>query len=178
VNWDEMAVVGRVARPHGIRGQVVVNPDTDFPESRFAVGAALFVNRGGRVEPVRVTSMRIHQGRPIVGLEGIADMNAARALAGLEFRVPIDALAELPDGTFYRHDLVGCAVQTGDGTTVGTVSEVEGEMGNTRLVVTTDTGGEVLVPLVEGICRTIDPGAKRIVIAPPEGLLDVNERGR
>jgi 16S rRNA processing protein RimM len=175
VIWDEMAVVGRVARPHGIRGQVFVNPETDFPEDRFAVGATLFVNRGGRIEPMTVAASRIQQGRPVIGLEGIADIDAAQELAGLEFRVPLDALARLPAGSYYRHDLVGCVVTTTSGATVGTVSAVEGDAGNTRLVVQTG-GDDVLVPLAQDICTTIDPPSKRIVIAPPEGLIELNAR--
>jgi 16S rRNA processing protein RimM len=173
--WEDMAVVGRIARPHGIRGQVIVNPETDFPEDRFAVGATLFARRGDRVEPFTVTASRIQQGRPVIGLEGIADMNAAQELAGLEFRVPVETLAVLPEGTFYHHDLVGCVVTTADGTAVGTVSAVEGGAGNTRLVVQSDKG-EVLVPLAVDICTSIEPAAKRIVVAPPEGLLELNER--
>jgi 16S rRNA processing protein RimM len=172
-----MAVVGWVARPHGIRGQVIVNPETDFPEERFRVGATLFMKRGGAIEPVIVNASRLQQGRPVVGLDGISDMNAARALAGLEFRIPVEALAELPEGAFYHHDLVGCVVETSDGGAVGTVSAVEGEMGNTRLVVQSDRG-ELLVPLADDICTRIDPAGKRIVIAPPDGLLELNERGR
>jgi 16S rRNA processing protein RimM len=178
VIWDEMAVVGRIARPHGIRGQIVVNPETDFPEDRFGVGARLFVLREGRVEPFTVTASRLQQGRPIVGLEGIGDVDAARGLAGLEFRVPVETLAELPDGMFYHHDLVGCVVSTVSGSELGAVFRVEGEAGNTRLVVKTAKGGELLVPLAVDICTTIDPAAKKIVIAPPEGLIELNEPRR
>jgi 16S rRNA processing protein RimM len=170
-----MAIVGRIARPHGIRGQVIVNPETDFPEERFAVGATLFVNRGGRIEPVTVTTLRLQQGRPVIGIEGIADMNGAQELAGLEFRVPVERLSALPDGMFYHHDLVGCVVATTGGEVVGTVSAVEGEAGNTRLVVASKRG-EVLVPLAHDICTAIEPAAKRILIAPPPGLLELNER--
>jgi 16S rRNA processing protein RimM len=172
-----MAVVGRVARPHGIRGQVIVNPETDFPEDRFAAGSTLFVMRGGRVEALVVTTSRIQQGRPVIGLEGIADVDAAQQLAGLEFRVPVDTLPALPSGTFYHHDLVGCSVETSDGAVIGAVSKVEGEAGNTRLVVETESG-ELLVPFAEAICSSIDPAARRIVIAPPDGLLDLNQRRR
>jgi 16S rRNA processing protein RimM len=74
---------------------------------------------------------------------------------------------------FYRHDLVGCAVDTANGSTIGTVTDVEGTLGGSRLVVTTSRG-EVLVPLAAEICRSIDVAGKRIVIEPPEGLLDLN----
>jgi 16S rRNA processing protein RimM len=177
VNWDEMAVVGVIARPHGIRGQVIVNPATDFPEARFAAGSTLFVIKEGRVQPVTVTTSRMHQGRPVIGLEGVSDMDAARELAGLEFRIPVESLAALPEGSYYHHDLIGCVVETLDGTTIGTVSSVEGDMGNTRLVVQRDSG-ELLIPLASDICTAIEPSAKRIVIAPPDGLLELNERGK
>ena len=177
-DWETMALVGRVARPHGIRGQVIVNPETDFPEERFHPGAELFVNRSGRPEPITITTVRFHQARPVIGVRGIEDMNAAAGLAGAELRVPIDRLASLPPDTFYRHDLIGCAVETAAGTVVGRVEDVEGTMGGSRLVVKTSGGVEVLVPLVAEICTAIDPAAKRIVIDPPEGLLELNERAK
>lgn len=172
-----MAVVGTIARPHGIRGQVFVNSDTDFPEQRFRSGATLYVRRGGRIEPVTVSTFRMQQARPVIGLDGVTDMEAARELAGLEFRVPLDALVTLPDGMFYHHDLVGCLVVTTTGLEVGTVSGVEGDAANTRLVVKAD-GGDVLIPLVLSICTEIDPKARRIVIAPPEGLIELNLHGK
>jgi 16S rRNA processing protein RimM len=175
VNWDEMAVVGRIARAHGIRGQVILNPETDFPDERFQPGAELFIQRAGVVEPIRITTVRFHRDRPIVGVEGVATMNDAEALAGCELRVPVDRLAPLPPSTFYRHELVGCAVLTGDGRQVGVVSGVEGTLGGSRLVVD-GPRGEILIPLAAEICTAIDVGAKRIVIDAPEGLLDLNER--
>jgi 16S rRNA processing protein RimM len=171
--WDEMAVVGHIARAHGIRGQVIVNLETDFPEERFYPGAELFVNRGGEVSPMVITTARFQHDRPVIGLEGIGDMNAANALAGVELRVPVERLAALPEGAFYHHHLIGCQVETVDGAPVGVVSKVEGTMGRSRLVLDTERG-ELLIPLVAAICTTIDPESKRIVIAPPEGLLDLN----
>lgn len=173
--WDEMAVVGRIARAHGIRGQVIVNPETDFPGERFQPGAELFVNRGAGEEPVTVTTVRFHRERPVIGLLGVDDMTAASRLAGAELRVPIERLAPLPPGAFYRHDLVGCRVETPAGGPIGIVTDVEGTMGGSRLVVETRTG-QVLVPFVVAICTTIDPAGRKIVIEPPEGLLDLNER--
>jgi 16S rRNA processing protein RimM len=176
-DWDAMALVGRIARPHGLRGQVIVNPETDFPGGRFHPGAELFVNRSGRAEPITITTVRFQQERPVIGLRGVEDMNTAAGLAGAELRVPIDRLAILPPDTFYRHDLVGCAVETTGGTVIGRVEAVEGTMGGSRLVVTPNGGGEVLVPLAAEICTVIDPVSKRIVIDPPEGLLELNTKG-
>ena len=172
--WEQMALVGRVARAHGIHGQMIVNPETDFPAERFRPGAELFIERGGRVERLRVTTARFHRERPVIGIDGIETMNDAETLAGYELRVPIDRLAMLPPGTFYRHDLIGCRVETRDGRAVGLVSDVEGTMAGSRLVVD-GAGGEVLIPLVSNICTVVEPAAKRIVIDPPEGLIEVNE---
>jgi 16S rRNA processing protein RimM len=169
-----MAVVGRIARPHGIRGQVVVNLETDFPHERFQPGAGFFVKRSVDTERLVIATVRFHNERPIIGFEGVADMNAAIALAGTELRIPVEQLTTLPPEMFYRHDLVGCAVDAADGSNIGTVTEVEGTLGGSRLVVATSRG-EVLVPLAAEICRSIDVAGRRIVIEPPEGLLDLNQ---
>jgi len=170
-----MAVVGRIVRTHGLRGQVVVNPETDFLEERFQPGAELYVERDGTVEPLTIAHVRFQQQRPIVGFAGIGTIGAAEPLAGLELRVPADRLAALPVGTFYRHDLVGCRVETRTGELVGTVREVEVTLAGSRLVVAAAVG-DVLIPLASEICPVIDPAAKRIVIDPPEGLLELNAR--
>ena len=174
-NWDDYALVGRIARAHGIRGQVIVNPETDFLEERFRVGGVLHVRRGSVVATVRITTMRVHQGRPIIGLEGVETMNDAEALAGLELRVPPEDLAPLPAGVFYRHDLVGCRVETVAGAAVGEVTAVEGDMGTSRLVVR-GADGEILIPLAQAICVRIDTAARQIVVDPPAGLLEANRR--
>jgi 16S rRNA processing protein RimM len=171
-----MAVVGRVARPHGIRGQVIVNLETDFPHERFQPGEELFVNRSGRVEAVVIAAVRFQAGRPVIGLSGIESVEAASALAGAELRIPPDRLMQLSDGMFYRHDLVGCAVETSGGRHLGDVSEVEGDVGGSRLVVASD-GGELLIPFAAEICTMIDLRRKRIVVEPPEGLLELNQKG-
>jgi 16S rRNA processing protein RimM len=171
-----MALVGQIARAHGNRGQVIVNSETDFPDVRFQPGAELFIERNGLVEKLSITSVRFQHDRPVVGLRGVDDMTAAEQLAGAELRVPRDRLAALPSSTFYRHELVGCAVETEDGRRLGRVEEVEGTMGGSRLVVRT-AAGEVLIPFAVEICTTIDPNSKRIVIDPPEGLLELNRSG-
>jgi 16S rRNA processing protein RimM len=168
----ELLLVGMVARAHGNKGQVIVNPETDFPDERFAAGNVLVVEHAGTTVERRIESVRFQQGRPIVALEGIATMNDAEALAGAALKMPASAMAPLPDNTFYRHDLVGCEVTDTAGRTIGRVTDVEGPLEQSRLVV--DSGrGEVLIPMVEGICVSVDPAARRIVVDPPDGLLDL-----
>jgi 16S rRNA processing protein RimM len=169
-----MAAVGRIARAHGIRGQVIVSLDTDSPEERFRPGAELFIERNGAIQTLTLTSVRFHRDRPVIGIAGVETMSDAETLAGRELRVPVDRLAPLPGGTFYRHDLIGCRVETPAGELVGTVENVEGTLSGSRLVVAGASRGEVLIPLVAKICIAVDPAAKKIVIDPPEGLLDLN----
>lgn len=175
VPWASMAAVGTIARAHGIRGQVIVNAETDFPEERFRPGAELFIERGGAIEVLTITTVRFHRDRPVIGLRGVETMNDAEVLAGQELRVPADWLTPLPAGTFYRHDLVGCRVVTKSGAEVGVVTDVEGTLSGSRLVIA-GAAGEVLVPFATAICPEVNPAGKRIVIDPPEGLVELNAR--
>lgn len=171
--WHDMALVGRVARPHGNRGQIIVNPETDFPDERFRQGERLFVRVNDRIEARRIEDVRFQQARPVLALEGIDSIDAAERLRGAELRIPAAELAALPAGTFYRHDLVGCRVVTREGQAIGTVREVRGEADTSRLIVA-GAGGEIDIPLAAEICVRIDPGQREIVIAPPEGLIELN----
>ena len=176
VPGDEgMVVVGRIGRAHGLRGEVVVNPSTDFPELRFRSGSRLFAALGGGVVELRVAGARFQRGRPIVGFDGVSDIDGAERLAGVELRVPEAELAPLPPDTFYEHDLVGCRVETVDGRHVGAVRGVEAASGAARLIVDA-AGVEVDVPLVDAICVRVEPSARTIVVDPPAGLLDLNAR--
>jgi 16S rRNA processing protein RimM len=175
MNWDDMVLVGRIARTHGTRGHVIVNPETDFPEERFKPGNVVYVRRPSTVEPLTIEGARFHQGRPIVVFGGVADLTAAEALTGVELRIPVEALAPLPEGTFYRHDLVGCCVVTTAGGNVGRVVRVDGTLGSSLLVIDGERG-EILVPMVSSICVRVDPRARELVIDPPAGLLEANER--
>ena len=172
--WNEMAMVGRIARTHGINGHLIVNLETDFPEQRFCAGATLHVRRSGQTEQLIVTNVRMHQGRPIVGFHGIETMTEAEEFLGLELRVPTTELLPLPEGTYYRHELIGCNVQRSDGLVLGEVIQVEGSSEGSRLVVRAGSE-ELLVPLVNHICVKIEPKAGVIVIDPPSGLLELNK---
>ena len=176
--WDDAILIGVVARTHGNRGEVVVNPETDFPEERFREGAELMTRlKDGSPATMEVVTMRMHQGRPVILFKGVASMNDAELLAGMELRVAEDDLDELlEDGEFYQRDLIGCTVVTESGDHIGEVSAVEGERGAMRLVVRSRRN-EVLIPLADEIC-TVDLEAKRITVRPPEGLLELNGEWR
>jgi 16S rRNA processing protein RimM len=169
-----MVTVGRIARPHGLRGEVFVNPETDFVEERFEVGATLWVRSANGEETLTIGASRVQGGRPVVAFEGIERIEDAERLAGLELRVPEETLQPLGEHQYYQHQLVGCVVETIDGAHVGEVTRVDGGSSGSLLVVG-GPRGEVLVPFTQAICVAIDVAAKRIRIEPPEGLLELNE---
>lgn len=172
-----MVLVGFIARTHGNKGQVILNSESDFPEERFREGAVLYARLGdGPIEALSVTAVRFQQARPILGLAGFATISDAERLAGMELRVPAAEQRPLPAGSYYHHQLIGCEVVTRAGESVGRVGEVQGDGEATRLVVR-GRRAEVLIPLAQEICE-IDVAAKRIVVSPPAGLLEVNGEWR
>jgi 16S rRNA processing protein RimM len=174
--WDEMVLVGHVARPHGRFGRVVVNAATDFPHERFAPGATLYIRWGGHDGQLTVADMQMHLGRPLVAFEGVTTIEAAEALSGAELRIPEARLTQLPDGTYYEHALIGCEVVTAAGRVLGVVAAVEGGAGGSRLILGTGRQ-EIQIPLAREICVSIDVESRRIVVDPPEGLIELNTGG-
>jgi len=173
--WDELVLVGRIVRTHGLRGHVVVAAETDFVEERFQTGATFRTRIGDREDTLTLTSARIQNGRPIVSVEGCERIEDAERLIGSELRVPEAALQPLEPGMYYQHQLVGCQVETVGGEPVGPVVRVQGGAAASLLTIQ-GPRGEVLVPFVRDICVTIDVAGRRIAIAPPAGLLELNER--
>jgi len=168
-----MVVVGKVVRPHGLRGQVVVAPETDFGDQRFAAGAVVWRRAGDDVAALTLTGSQYRAGRWVVGFDGVSTVEEAEGLRGTELRVPAEARMALGPDEYYQYDLIGCRVVTGDEAEVGLVQTVYTGAGGTLLGVS-QAGGEVLVPLVRAMCPVIDVEGRRIVIDPPEGLLDLN----
>jgi len=168
-------VIGRVAKSHGIRGELVVEVRTDEPETRFAAGATLRgrAPRAAEFREFTVESAREHSGRLLVRLDGIDDRGVADALRGTLFVVDS---AELPPSAdpdeFYDHELEGLTVQLTDSTVVGTVAEVLHSPAGELLSVHDTAGKEILVPFVTAIVPTVSLEQRLIVIDPPEGLLD------
>ena len=178
-DWEDAILVGVVARTHGNRGEVIVNAETDFPEERFREGARLMTRRkDGAPATLEVATMRMHQGRPVILFAGVGSMNDAELLAGQELRIAeTGGEAELlGDGQYYHRDLIGCAVVTEGGESIGEVTAIEGDRSATRLVVRSRRN-EVLIPLADEIC-TVDVKGKRITVRPPEGLLELNGEWR
>jgi 16S rRNA processing protein RimM len=167
--------VGRVARSHGVRGDTVVEIRTDEPDRRFAVGARLDAQLpDGQRRTLVVTGARPHGGRLLVRFASVHDRDAAEALRGALLTVDSATLPAPADpDEFYDHQLQGLTAQLADGSTVGVVTDVLHGPGGDLLVIARDGDeGEVLVPFVRDIVPTVDLTAGRLVLTPPEGLLD------
>ena len=170
-------VVGRIGRPHGIRGEVTVEPRTDEPDERFAPGAVLSVAPpDGEAPPafeLVVDRTHWHSGRLLVTFRGVADRNRAEELRGLLLSIERDEADEPEDpDEFYDSALEGCRVDLEDGSLVGEITEVIHLPGQDLLSVRMADGRDVLVPFVEAIVPTVDVGGRRVVITPPPGLID------
>jgi 16S rRNA processing protein RimM len=154
-------VVGVVRAPHGIRGEVRVEPTTDRSAERFRAGSRLLSDGG----PLTIASVRGTADAPIVRFEGVDGRNAAAALRDRELRVPrADARRA---GEHLWDDLVGMSVATPEGLVIGEVREIL-RAGGTDVLVVRDGEREVLLPALESVIRDVDPVARRIVAVPQE----------
>ncbi|MGK5112172.1 MULTISPECIES: ribosome maturation factor RimM [unclassified Geodermatophilus] len=168
----DTVVVGRIGRPHGVRGEVTVEVRTDDPDLRFVPGAVLLTEPADR-GPLTVAGRRWHREVLLLQLEGIDSREAAETVRNTELHVPLADLPELEDpDVFYDHQLVGLTARLTDGTVVGEVSAVRHE-GSELLVVRRSGGGELLVPFVTAMVPTVDVAGGFVVLDPPEGLLDL-----
>jgi len=173
-------VVGRVAKAHGITGELVVDVRTDDPDERFAPGNRLRLKpaRGDGGQVVVIESARPHSGRLLVRLPGVSDRNGADALRGHLFVVDTAELPPIDDpDEFYDHQLEGLSVRTVDGQDLGSVTEVLHTAAGELLSVRTDDGREVLVPFVSAIVTSVSLVDRLVEIDPPEGLLNLDDLG-
>jgi 16S rRNA processing protein RimM len=167
-------VVGRIGRAHGVRGDVSVDVRTDDPERRFAPGSVLTTEPGR--QPVTVARARWHHGRLLVGFEDCTDRSTAELMRGQ--LLVIDAASVSPPtepDVYWDHQLIGLTAALLSGEPIGVVDDVVHLPGSELLVVRRADGGEVLVPFVSAIVPTVDLDAGRLVVDPPDGLLEVND---
>jgi 16S rRNA processing protein RimM len=165
-------VVGRIARAHGINGEVSVEVRTDAAEVRFAPGAQLDTDPP-RSAPLTVARTRWHSGRLLVFFEGIADRTQAEELRGTLLTVD-SATSPAPDADeFWDHDLVGLDAVSIGGESLGVIEDVVHPPGAALLVLRRPDGTEALVPFVTTMVPTVDLPGHRVVIDPPEGLFEL-----
>jgi 16S rRNA processing protein RimM len=174
----EHLVVGHIAKVHGTRGELFVWPLTESPDEVFARGRELMLGDedgalGEAAEIVTIESARPFKRGVLVKLEAIDSRDDAGALAQRYLLLPRTALPPLAEDEVFYHELLGMSVVDVQGSAVGTVREVfETEPHHLLEVLTTD-GRARLVPFAGRIVRQVDRAGRRVVIDPPEGLLDL-----
>jgi 16S rRNA processing protein RimM len=157
--------VARIAGVFGVHGELKCDP-TSAGRTVVAPGAQLRCERAGESTSVRLASVRAHKDRLLVRFDGVDDADAAAAYVGGVLFAARDAI-ELDEGEYLDEDLVGCRVEDGEGRCFGEVDRVEHYPSSDMLVVS----GR-MVPMVRAIVTKIDLAARRIVVDPPEGLLE------
>ena len=168
---DGQVVVGRVLRPHGVRGAVIVEPHSDNPE-RFASGARLLARReGGAPRAVVVAGARPHGKALLVEVEGVVDRDAAELLRGCWLEVPAREVPPAPPGSYYFYELVGCRCHDRRAGELGEIVDLL-EDGGGLLLLVERPGARLLVPFVERFLRGVDREQRRIELELPEGLVE------
>ncbi len=169
-----LVAVGEVLRPWGLAGEVRVRPLTDRPEERFGVlrECVLWQPEPDRREPCRIASCRFEGETVLLRMEGVTSPEAAQRLTGRLLAVAQENALPAPEGHFYPWEMAGASVETADGRRVGEFVRVEGSAGQPLWVVA-GAGREHLVPAVPAIVVEVNRAERRIVIDPPEGLLEL-----
>jgi 16S rRNA processing protein RimM len=161
--FADLVLIGRVVKPQGRKGEVLVAPCSDRPE-RFPGLRQAWVPAGdGGSRRVEVTSCWPHKGRFVLKLDGIDSIDAAETLRGAELRLDESELAALPEGSYYFHELQGLRVEAPSGEELGRVDELL-ETGAAVVLVVRGAAGETLVPLAEPFVRSVDLARGLIVV--------------
>ena len=169
---NELVIIARAVRPRGLKGEIVAELLTDFPDRFEDLEELILVSPGGERTTKRLEDYWFQNDRVVLKMGGYDDVEAAKELVGFEFAVPESERVPLPADHYYDWELEGCTVKVG-ADNIGTVNSVLKTGGAEILVVTDDSGKEQLIPLADSIVVEIDAAGKTIVIDPPEGLLDL-----
>lgn len=173
MSGERLVALAEVLRPHGRRGEVRVSPLTDDPDRLAGVTDCVLWDpaRDDR-RPGRVTAARRRGDGVVVALAGVDDPQTARTLAGRLLAVPVAQARPPGPGRFYPWQLEGAVVTTEDGAEIGRVTGIERQPAH-ELWVVQGRERQHLIPAVPEIVRDVDLAAGRVVVRPPEGLLDL-----
>ena len=159
--------IGKIVNTHGLRGYIKVMPWCDDPS---IFDELAFVMIGD--DEFEIEKSGVHKNMVLLKLEGIDDINTAEKYRNRVLTVPREELGELPEGTHYICDLLGCAVETDDGRTLGKIQDIIKTGSNDVYDIKGDDGKQILVPAIDEVVKSVDTENKKIVITPLKGLLD------
>ena len=169
---SDLVLIARAVKTHGLKGEVVAELLTDFPERFEDLDEVVLVSPRGEQKTGNLEDFWFQKDRVVLKLDGYDDIDAAKQLIGYEFAVPESDRVQLEADEFYDWELEGCTVKVGD-QNIGQVRSVLRTGGAEILVVSDESGNEKLVPLAASIVVAIDPVTKTILVDPPEGLFDL-----
>lgn len=161
-------LVGKLRRPHGLRGEILMAVATDFPE-RIQPGVTLYM--GDSHEPLNVATIRHHNRGLIIAFEGFTSRNDVENYHNQDLYVPADDRPPLPEGEYYLHELIGMKVITEEGETLGVLAEMIETGAANVYVVRREDGSDVLLPAIDEVILEVDVGNKQMKIHLLEGLL-------
>lgn len=170
---EKWFTVGKLANTHGLRGEVKVVPNTDFGDTRFAVGNKLSLHNDGRQVVVEITGSREHKGAYILKLKGIDDINEAEKYKGWLMKISEEDQGKLDEGEYYYHEIIGCNVITEDDEELGVISEILSPGANHVWVVdlVKSKGKQVLLPVIDDVILNVDVANKTVTVRLMEGLI-------
>ena len=165
--------IAKILRPRGNRGEVLVELHTDFPARFSLLHRVRLEYPDGRHECLTIEHCWEHQGRQVLKFCSIDSIGDAERLTGAWVEIEPDQAVQLPAGTYWDHDLIGCRLLNRRGETLGVVTQVLRIAGNDQLVVQ-NGDVEYMVPVVAAICREVSIAHKEILVELPEGLISLN----
>jgi len=165
ISEPEYIAIGQILAPWGLKGKIKVEVTTDFPQ-RFTPASQVYVNQ----QPVTIDSAEWHKGKLVIKLKDIDSIEEAQKLRGQPMEIKSSQLQPLPEGQYYLFQVMGLKVWTTRGELLGVVTEILTAESNDTYVVSGDRG-EILIPAIEDVVKSIDPDKKCIIIEPIEGLL-------
>ena len=171
---EKLFTVGKIVNTHGIRGELKVISQTDFPEVRYKKGSVLLIQDplSRRTVSVTVESARPHKNTYLLKFAGLDSINDVEKYKGCLLKVRERDLQELDEGEFYYHEIIGCKVVTDDGEELGTIREILAPGANDVWVVERGKGKPVLIPYIDDVVLHVDVADKRVTVRLPEGLVD------
>jgi 16S rRNA processing protein RimM len=169
---SELVVIARAVKPRGLKGEIVAELLTDFPDRFEDVEELVLVSPTGERKTATLENYWFQNDRVILKLAAYDDVEAAKKLVGFDFAVPESERVPLPSDQYYDWELEGCTVKVGE-QSIGKVQSVIRTGGTEILEIADENGKQRLIPLVDSIVVEIDTAGKTIVVDPPEGLLDL-----
>ncbi len=168
---EDRLLIGKIIKPHGIKGQVKVLSFAESPETFRDFGQVCLKEKKGRERLIKISSVILAGGGVALGLDGIEGREAAEALRDAELFITKDQLEELPEGEYYRHELIGLNIVTTEGLKIGKIEEVM-PTGSNDVYVVRQGEKEYLVPALSEVIETIDLKKGEMIIKLFEGMIE------